>query len=25
LEDYKKEKNLVSLDGLPTALAQHQA
>ena len=24
LEDYKKEKNLVSVDGLPTALAQHQ-
>lgn len=23
LEEYKKEKNLVSLDGLPTALAQH--
>ena len=25
LEEYKKEKNLVSIDGLPTALAQHQA
>ncbi len=25
LEDYKQEKNLVSMDGLPTALAQHQA
>ncbi|MGK2861447.1 MAG: pyridoxamine 5'-phosphate oxidase family protein [Chitinophagaceae bacterium] len=25
LEEYKQEKNLVSLDGLPTALAQHQA
>jgi len=24
LEEYKKEKNLLSLDGLPTALAQHQ-
>ena len=23
LEEYKKEKNLVSLDGLPTALSQH--
>lgn len=23
LEEYKKEKNLVSIDGLPTALAQH--
>jgi hypothetical protein len=23
LEEYKKEKNLLSLDGLPTALAQH--
>lgn len=25
LEEYKKEKNLASIDGLPTALAQHQA
>jgi hypothetical protein len=25
LEEYKKEKNMVSVDGLPTALAQHQA
>jgi hypothetical protein len=25
LKEYKKEKNLVSLDGLPTALSQHQA
>jgi hypothetical protein len=25
LEEYKKEKNLMSLDGLPTALAQYQA
>jgi hypothetical protein len=25
LEEYKKEKNLVSIDGLPTALAQRQA
>ncbi len=25
LEEYKKEKNLQSIDGLPTAIAQHQA